>query len=106
MQDYIDSCHKESERRAAYLEQSTAYYENIENITVDSASLIPQEKQNGNEEDHQVNPYEKNEANKSIKENTSKTLNKRERKIDFKAYFENLIQEANLLNTPLRKKYH
>ena len=44
MQNYIDSCHKESERLAAYPEQSTSNFENIVNITVESASLIPQEK--------------------------------------------------------------
>ena len=44
MQDYIDSCNKESERQASYLEQSTAHFENIANINVDSASVITQEK--------------------------------------------------------------
>ena len=47
MQNYIDSCHKESERHAAYLEQSTGNFENVADITVDSASVIPQEKKMG-----------------------------------------------------------
>ena len=38
----IDSFHKESERHAAYPEQSTAHFENVANITVDSISIIPQ----------------------------------------------------------------
>ena len=46
MQYYIDSCHKELERYASYPEQSTANYDNLANITVDSASGTPQEKQN------------------------------------------------------------
>ena len=34
-------------------------------ITVDSARIIMQEKQNGYDQDSQVNPYKENEANKS-----------------------------------------
>ena len=41
MQNYIDSCHKESEICAAYPEQSTAHFENVANITINSASVIP-----------------------------------------------------------------
>ena len=41
------SFHKESERHAAYLEQSTADFENVANITVDSASVIIQDKKMG-----------------------------------------------------------
>ena len=66
MRDYIASCHKESERCTAYPEQSTAHFENIVNINVDIDSLIPQENQNGSEEDHQADPYNKNEADRSI----------------------------------------
>ena len=44
MKTYIDSFHKESERRAAYPEHSTANFEIVANITVNSASVIPQEK--------------------------------------------------------------
>ena len=62
------SFHKESERHAAYLEQSTADFENVANITVDSASVIIQDKKIGSEEDCQEDPYNKNEANKSIEE--------------------------------------
>ena len=44
MRNYIYSCHKESEIRAEYMEQSTAHFENVVNITVDSVGVIPQEK--------------------------------------------------------------
>ena len=50
---------------------STAHFEDAANITVNSISLISQEKQSGDEEDFQVNPYVKNEGNKSNEENTS-----------------------------------
>ena len=43
MQNWIDIFHKESERRASYPEQRTAHFENVANITVDSASVITQE---------------------------------------------------------------
>ena len=42
--NYIDSCHKESEIRAAYTEQSTVHFKNVANITVDRDSLFLQEK--------------------------------------------------------------
>ena len=58
MWEYIDSCHMESERRAAYLEPSNAHFVNVVNITVDGASVFPQEKQNWSEKDHQENPYD------------------------------------------------
>ena len=44
MQNYIDSCHKEPEKRAAYLEQSTINFENVANINVNNYSLIPKNK--------------------------------------------------------------
>ena len=44
MKNYIDSCHKESERHTAYPEQSTEHFENVANITVDSDSVITQGK--------------------------------------------------------------
>ena len=47
MRNDIDSCPKESWRRVVYPEQSTAYFKNVVSITVDSDSLIPEEKQNG-----------------------------------------------------------
>ena len=50
MQEYIDSCHKESGKCAAYPEQSTAHFEDVFNITVDSSSVLVQEKQNGSED--------------------------------------------------------
>ena len=43
-------------------------------ITVNSASAIPQENQNGDEKDRQANPYEKNESNKIIEKNGIKTI--------------------------------
>ena len=42
-----------------YLDESTANFENFVNITVDSDSVLPQEKQNDDEEDCQENPYKK-----------------------------------------------
>ena len=42
--NYVDSCHKESEIRAAYLEKSTSHFKNVANITVDSDSVIPQDR--------------------------------------------------------------
>ena len=71
MWKYIDSCHKELERREAFLEQSTAYFEDVAKITVNSTSAIKQENQNGSKEDGQANTYDKNDVNISIKENTS-----------------------------------
>ena len=47
MRDYIDSSHKESERHAAYPEQSTAHFEDVVKITANSAIVISQEKQMG-----------------------------------------------------------
>ena len=40
MKNYIDSFHKESERCAAYLKQSTIHFENVSNITINSDSVI------------------------------------------------------------------
>ena len=74
------------------------------NITINIASVIPQEKQNGSEKYFQVNPYDKNEANKTIEKNTSKKIGQNASKtIDFKAYLDNMIQELKLLTTPLGK---
>ena len=39
LQNYIDSCHKESERCAAYPEQSTANFNKITNINVNIDSM-------------------------------------------------------------------
>ena len=47
MQNYMDSCHKVPERRASYLEYSTAHFENITNIDVHGDSVITQEKKMG-----------------------------------------------------------
>ena len=52
LQNYIDSCHKESERHAAYPEHITAHFNNVENITVNSDSITHRRK-NGREEDCQ-----------------------------------------------------
>ena len=46
-QNYIGSCHKESEICAVYPEQRTTHLENVVNINVDSDSVIPQEKKKG-----------------------------------------------------------
>ena len=42
MREHTDSFHKESERRAAYPEQSTAHFEDVSNINDYSATVIPQ----------------------------------------------------------------
>ena len=47
IREYINSCPKESEMCAVYTEESTAYFDDIENITLDSANVIPQEKKMG-----------------------------------------------------------
>ena len=65
MQTYIDSCKKESERRAAYMDQNAAHFKNIAKITIDSASVITHEKQNVREEDPNI-LYEKKYADKSM----------------------------------------
>ena len=44
MWEHVDICHKYSEICAAYPKQSTAHFEDVANITVDSASVITQEK--------------------------------------------------------------
>ena len=66
MQYYIDSFHKESKRRETYPEQSTANFEDVTNINIDSASVISQEEKNGSEEDLHENPYYKIYTNMSI----------------------------------------
>ena len=58
MRNYFDSCYKESERRASYLEQSTAHFNNVSKITIDIDSIITQRKKNGREEDHQEDRQE------------------------------------------------
>ena len=42
LQTYIDSCHKESRRYAAYPENITAHFNNVADITVDGDSITPQ----------------------------------------------------------------
>ena len=49
LQNYIDSCYRESERRASYSEKSTAHFNNVANITGDRDSITPQKKKNGGE---------------------------------------------------------
>ena len=69
MQTYINRCHKESERHAAYPEQSTEHFNNFANITVNGDSITPQKDQILREEDHQEycqTLFNKNEENKSI----------------------------------------
>ena len=65
MGNCIDSCHKLSERRAAYLGQSIVQFENFANVSVDIDSVIPQGKKIS-ENDYQAIPFDDNEANKSI----------------------------------------
>ena len=47
MREHIDICRKEFKRHAVYPEQSTTYFEDIANITVDSASIITQGNKTG-----------------------------------------------------------
>ena len=68
MRNYTDSCHKESERCAAYLQQITVNFENVSNITIDSDNVITKDKQNWGEKYCQTIPYNTNKANKSIEE--------------------------------------
>ena len=81
LKTYIESCHKESERCAAYLEQNTLHSEIASDIAINSDSITPQKKKNDREEyrqeDHQM-PFNENDANKSKnvsrKVNTSKKI--------------------------------
>ena len=76
MKEHIDSCHKMLERRAAYLEQRTAHFEYAAKITVDSTSVLTQGGGNGSEKYHDcwVNPYNKNDVDKSTKKNASEAI--------------------------------
>ena len=49
MQEYIDSCHKESKSHTVYQKHSTAHFNNVGNITIDTDSRTQQKKQNGRE---------------------------------------------------------
>ena len=68
LNNYIDSFHKESERSAEYLEQSTTYFDNVANITIVSDSIPAQKKQNGRRKivRKTVRFFDKNDANNSI----------------------------------------
>ena len=79
----------ELERYDADLRHSTADFEENVNITFDSASVILQENQSGNEEYCQVNPYDKDEVNKRRDENASK-----QKEITSK-YIEKIASEQN-----------
>ena len=68
---YVDSCNKESERRAAYPEHSTVHSKNISNINVDNDSVIPQEEKNGGEKYLQVNIIIEENRIETIEQNTS-----------------------------------
>ena len=76
MHNYIDSCHRESERCEAYPEKSASNFENVANITFDRDSVILQVKENDSDKNHQINPYDINKTNKSINEMRAKFLNK------------------------------
>ena len=47
MQKYINICHDELERRAAYLEKNTANFEKVAKITIDSDIENAQEEEMG-----------------------------------------------------------
>ena len=47
MQNYIDSCHKESEICTAYQEHSTAHFNIVANVNADSECMTPQKKNMG-----------------------------------------------------------
>ena len=69
LKNYIDICHKELERCAAYPEQSTENFNKITNINIDSDVINPQNKLNWREENHQEDshiPFNENGKNKSI----------------------------------------
>ena len=117
MQDYIHSCHKKSERRSAYLEQSTVNLVNFAKIIVNTASVYTQLKQNRNQKDDQASPYNKTEVDKSIEKNASKNIEQNASKTIeqnasktiertnsmFKYFLNNLIQEENPMTTMLGK---
>ena len=75
-----------------YPEQRTAHFKNVVNITVNSDSVIPQQKQNGSEKDCQAGTYNENEANKSIEEITSKTIEQNARNRIEQIVLENKLQ--------------
>ena len=54
------------------MEQNNVHFENFAYINVDSDSVFTQEKPNRGEKYCQAITYGKNEANKSIEQNTSK----------------------------------
>ena len=64
--NYIISCPKESEKSTDNPEQSNEHIENVENITSNSDSLIPKEKQDVSDKYHQAISYNKHKANKSV----------------------------------------
>ena len=107
MQNYTDSCDRESEKRAAYPEKITSYFENITSINDNRDSVILQERENGSKKFHHDSPYEKSVANQSIEEiirrkkiirNASETIEQNKTK-KIKLYLYNMIQETNLLTT-------
>ena len=87
-----------------YPEQSTAHLENVANITANSDSVILQEKQNWSKKIAMRILTTKKGVNKSIEEIACETIEQNgSNKIDFKPYLENMIQETNLMTTPLGK---
>ena len=62
------------EGNTAYPEQSTAHFENVANITVDSISIIPQKIKMGVINIARRILTKKNEVNRSIEENASKKI--------------------------------
>ena len=53
MQEHIDSCHKYFESCAAYTEHSTAHFNRIMNISINSGNITSHKKQNEREENSQ-----------------------------------------------------
>ena len=53
IREHIDSCYKGSKSCAEYLEHSTAHFNNVANITIDSDSITPKNKKNWREENSQ-----------------------------------------------------
>ena len=77
-----------------YPEQNTEYFETIANITVNSDSVSPHQKQKDSQEDCNI-PYDKNKENTSI--NSSKTIDvsktiKLATEKDFMTCLENIIE--------------
>ena len=67
---------KQQKTHTVYPEQRTAHFEDAAKITVDSTSVLTQGGGNGSEKYHDcwVNPYNKNDVDKSTKKNASEAI--------------------------------